>query len=202
MADENSAVARTAVTALTASRLVFAVAVAVILPGRQDTLWATWVCLVMVLLIELTDALDGYFARRLGVVSRLGKMLDPYTDSISRLIVFWTLARSERCFEIVPLLMAVRDLTCAYARIALAMAGRDVSARITGKVKAVIQGFAAGFLTGGPIYWNWSCFQGKLQGPLTAAFSIAVIAILLISMADYAWNAAKNWSADEGEPHG
>jgi len=195
---EDRTAAKSTVMALTVSRLAFAIAVAIILPGRQDTMWATWVCLALVLLIELTDALDGHFARRLGVVSRLGKMLDPYMDSVSRLIVFWTLARANRCLEIVPLLMAVRDLTCAYARIALAMGGRDVSARMTGKIKAVVQGFAAGLLTAGPIYWNWAVWGGKLQAPVIWAFSLAVVAILLVSTVDYVWNAARSWS-DDGE---
>ena len=199
MSEQNSAVAKHVVTALTVSRLALAIIMAFILPGRQDTLWAAWVCLAMVLLIELTDVLDGYCARRFGVVSRFGKMLDPYSDSISRLIVFWTLSRSDRCLELVPLCMAIRDLTCAYSRIALAQAGRDVSARMTGKVKAVVQGFAAGFLTAGPIYWNWPCWGGKLQTPVTWFFSLAVIGILLVSMIDYVWAAAKSWR-DEAKP--
>ena len=156
-------------------------------------MWATCTGLALVLVIEFTDAFDGYCARRFGVVSRLGKMLDPYMDSVSRLIVFWTLARSERCLAIVPLLMAIRDITCAYARIALSMSGRDVSARITGKIKAVVQGFAAGFLVAGPIYWHWECWHGKLATPSVWFWSLAVIAILLISMTDYVWAAARTW---------
>ena len=43
-------------------------------------------------MIELTDALDGAIARARGVTSELGATLDPLTDSMSRLIVYWTLA--------------------------------------------------------------------------------------------------------------
>ena len=199
MASEDRPLAQHAVTALTGSRVAFAVAVAFILPGRQDAMWAACTCLVLVLLIEFTDALDGYCARRFGVVSRLGRMLDPYMDSISRLIVFWTLASAGLCLAIVPLLMAIRDITCAYARIALSMSGRDVSARITGKIKAVVQGFAAGLLVSGPIYWNWGCWHGKLKTPSIWFWSLAVIAILLISMADYVWAAARSWQDERDE---
>lgn len=199
MESQDRSLAQHVVTGLTVSRVGFAIALAIILPGRQDTMWGACVGLALVLLIEFTDALDGYCARRWGVVSRLGKMLDPYTDSVSRLIVFWTLARSERCFEIVPLLMAIRDITCAYARIALSMSGRDVSARMTGKIKAVVQGFAAGFLVGGPIYWNWACWNGKLKTPSIWFWSLPVVIILVVSMVDYSWAAAKSWREEQAE---
>ena len=201
MESQDRSSAQHVVTALTVSRVGFAIALAIFLPGRQDTMLGACVGLTLVLLIEFTDALDGFCARRWGVVSRLGKMLDPYTDSVSRLIVFWTLARSERCFEIVPLLMAIRDITCAYARIALSMAGGDVSARITGKIKAVVQGFAAGFLVGGPIYWDWACWGGKLKTPefWIWFWSLPVVIILVVSMADYSWAAAKVWRESGAE---
>ena len=200
MENQDRTVAQHLVTGLTVSRVGFAIALAIFLPGRQDTMWGAGIGLALVLLIEFTDALDGYFARRWKVVSRLGKMLDPYMDSVSRLIVFWTLARSERCFVIVPLLMAIRDITCAYARIALSMVGRDVSARITGKIKAVVQGFAAGFLVGGPIYWNWACWNGALSRTRVIWFwSLPVVIILVVSMVDYSWNAAKSWREEEAD---
>jgi len=182
--------------ALTISRLGFAVAVAFVLPGRQDEMWATWACLIMLLLIEATDALDGYCARRFNVVSELGKMLDPYADSISRIIVFWTMARSGRCWEILPLCMAVRDITCAYARIALSMSGKSVAARWTGKVKAVVQGIAGGFLVGGPIWWGSGT---QIKAVAIHVFSAAVVLILVISMFDYVAAAAKAWGPGEAE---
>ena len=200
MEDQDRSLAQHLVTGLTVSRVGFAIALAIFLPGRQDTMWGACIGLALVLLIEFTDALDGYFARRWRVVTRLGKMLDPYTDSVSRLIVFWTLARSDRCLEIVPLLMAIRDITCAYARIALSMSGRDVSARMTGKIKAVVQGFAAGFLVGGPIYWNWACWNGKLNETRAIWFwSLPVVIILVVSMVDYTWAAAKSWREGESD---
>ena len=197
--------------ALTVSRLGFAVAIAFLMPNRVEEVWATWLGLILLLLIEGTDAMDGWCARRFNVVSDLGKMLDPYADSISRIIVFWTLARNEclRCWEIVPLCMAVRDVTCAYARIALSMSGKSVAARWTGKVKAVVQGIAGGFLIGGPIWWGWAgrlrtveLFGHTIQWKTIGihGFSAAVVIILVVSMFDYVAAAAKAWGAAPGEP--
>ncbi len=196
------------VMALTVSRLGFAVVIAFLLPGRAEEVWATWLGLACLLLIEATDAMDGYCARRFHVVSDLGKMLDPYADSVSRILVFWTLARYDvrRCWEVVPLAMVVRDITVAYARIALSMSGKSVAARWTGKVKAVVQGFAGGFLIGGPIWWGWaghlrsvSLFgqEVTLKTIGVHGFSAAVVLVVLVSMIDYVKAAAQAWNEKE-----
>ncbi len=201
--------------ALTVSRLGFAVLIACVVPGRAEQVWVTWFGVICLLLIEATDALDGFCARRFNVVSDLGKMLDPYADSISRILVFWTLARHDvqRCWQIVPLCMVVRDITVAYARIALSMSGKSVAARWTGKVKAVVQGIAGGFLIGGPVWWGWggnlytiTLFGRTVQWKAIGihVFSFAVIAILLISMIDYVAAAARAWGESKaaGETSG
>ncbi len=55
-----------------------------LLPFVLWTLWEGWnaACLVLMLAATATDWLDGYFARRLGQVSDLGKVLDPVADKV------------------------------------------------------------------------------------------------------------------------
>ena len=108
---------------------------------------------LILLAIELTDLFDGRCARRFGAVTEWGAMLDPYSDSISRIIVYWGLACAGLAAPFVPLAMALRDLTAAYCRIVLAQHGQSVSARWSGKVKAVLQGITAAVLLLGPLYW-------------------------------------------------
>jgi CDP-diacylglycerol--glycerol-3-phosphate 3-phosphatidyltransferase len=134
---------------------------------------------VLLAISEVTDALDGFFARRLGVVSETGAMLDPYADSVSRLIVYWSLAGAGSALAFVPLVMAVRDVTVAYARITWVRQGKSVSARLSGKVKAVVQGVAAFALLWGPLYV-------KATGVwITVALSWLVIAVTVYSAVDY-----------------
>ena len=45
---------------------------------------------------ELSDAFDGYVARRMHQVTDLGKILDPMADSIYRISVFLPLGRNLR----------------------------------------------------------------------------------------------------------
>jgi phosphatidylglycerophosphate synthase len=107
-------------------------------------------------------------------------MFDPYSDSISRLTVYWSLAVIGRCLAVVPLIMAIRDVTVTYSRILLTRQGRDVSARRTGKLKALVQGFCAFPLMLAPLMpWRpWT-------GPVNAVLSAAVLIVTLASMVDY-----------------
>lgn len=130
-------------------------------------------------LSEITDALDGTLARHYNLVSEYGAMLDPYADSISRLIIYWSLAANNLVLWLLPLCMALRDITVAYARIMLAKKNLTVSAKRSGKIKALFQaigGFAALL---GPLYWNhigyWSFY----------ALSWFLIAVTLFSAIEY-----------------
>lgn len=134
--------------------------------------------------MELTDLLDGFVARRFGVVTEWGAALDPYMDSFSRLIVYWTLACVGLTLPLVPLVMALRDVTVAYCRIFLARAGHTVAANWSDKVKAVVQGVTAMVIVGEPIYrpllGSWPASMGAWL----------VIVITLASSAQYVKQAA------------
>lgn len=174
------------VASVTASRLLFSMGIGALAlfsiyqPSLKDESWVVICSLVLLGLAEASDALDGHFARKYGVVSDFGKMFDPYCDSVSRLIIYWSLAVMGRVWVVVPLVMAVRDVTVSYARIILTRKGRDVSARVTGKLKAVVQGVCAPILMA--LIWVDARFQAQIMG----ACSVAVIIITLASMFDYA----------------
>ncbi len=110
-------------------------------------------CGVVLGLIEMSDLLDGLLARFLKRASEWGAILDPYADSVSRVVVFWALARADLALWVTPLVMALRDITVAYSRIVLMRRGGSVSARLSGKVKAVVQGGGGLLLLFGPAYW-------------------------------------------------
>lgn len=124
--------------------------------------------------MELTDALDGTIARRFGVTTEWGAALDPYMDSFSRLIVYWTLACASLVTPVVPLVMALRDVTVAYCRIFLARAGHTVAANWSGKTKAVVQGATAMVIVGEPVYRP---LLGAWLAPVGAWFVVCVTAV-------------------------
>jgi cardiolipin synthase len=90
---------------LTFSRLVLAVPLGVLIL-REDYQWA----LAVGFLAGLSDALDGFFARKLQAFSRFGAALDPIADKVLVTVTFLCMAQ----VEIIPWYMAVvviaRDL--------------------------------------------------------------------------------------------
>jgi len=129
--------------------------------------------------MELTDLLDGFLARRFGVVTEWGAALDPYMDSFSRLIVYWTLACVGLTLPLVPLVMALRDVTVAYCRIFLARAGHTVAANWSGKIKAGVQAVTAMVIVGEPVY------RPLLGSWLISLGAWVVIVITLASAIEY-----------------
>ena len=131
------------VQGMTLGRIPLALAFAVLLLYADRTIVVLSVCALLLALIELSDLFDGLLARRLGLVTEWGAMLDPYADSISRLLVYWGLACAGLTLAVVPLAMACRDVTVAYCRIVWTRHGQSVSAQWSGKIKAVVQGVGA-----------------------------------------------------------
>ena len=137
-------------------------------------------CVFTIGLIEATDMFDGYIARRVGIVTEWGAMLDPYADSISRLIIYWSFSTSGLIIPLVPISMAFRDITVAYCRITLTRFGKSVSAKRSGKIKAVFQGVGAVIIVLGPLYWD-------ITGDWTIYFlSYLIILVTLASIIEYA----------------
>ena len=174
-----------AVQALTLARIPLAAAFAAVMIAAGPDRRAIWICATILAVSELSDLLDGIAARRLGVSSELGAALDPYVDSVSRFTVFWAESCAGLVSWAVPFAMALRDVTVAYARLAMSRKGRSVSARWSGKAKAVVQGTGAMAACLGPVYWVWT-------GTWTvSAISWAVISLTALSCVDYVLAAAR-----------
>jgi len=139
---------------VTLFRIPLAVTFLIVLSVLPLSNTAVWVCLLLLVANELSDLLDGVLARRLDAVTEWGAMLDPYADSMSRLIIYFALAVNELALLVLPLLMALRDITVAYARIIMSWHGQSVSAKRSGKIKAWFLGVGAFLLLLGPFYWE------------------------------------------------
>jgi len=174
------------VQSLTLSRLPLAAAFAAVLLSFDRSLPVPQspsvliFCAILLVLLELTDLLDGIVARKTRTVTEWGAMLDPYADSIARLTVYWALAYRGLAMALVPLVMACRDVTVAYCRIILARCNKSVSAKWSGKMKAQFQSVGSIFLLLGPFYWETT---GKWT---IHALSGIVAVVTLVSVFEYA----------------
>ncbi len=97
---------------------------------------------------ELSDALDGFIARKYNQVTDLGKILDPMADSISRISIFLTFTQPPVNVPLVLVFVFLyRDSVISTLRTICALRGFALAARPSGKIKAVIQGIAAFTIT-------------------------------------------------------
>ncbi|NIA20811.1 MAG: hypothetical protein GWP05_02315 [Anaerolineaceae bacterium] len=130
---------------ITVARVPLAAAAAILLyfdfAGPRTP--AAYVVVGLLVVCELTDLFDGLLARHLNVSSRFGSLFDPYCDSVSRIVIFFGLAAAGICPFWLFLLLALRDISVAYIRIMCILSDRPVSARLSGKTKALVQGLGA-----------------------------------------------------------
>jgi CDP-diacylglycerol--glycerol-3-phosphate 3-phosphatidyltransferase len=167
------------IQSVTLVRIPLSVIFFVLLTACKESTLTLVLAVGVLLLVETTDAVDGHIARYFNLASEYGATLDPYADSISRLIVYSALASKNLVFLLVPLIMALRDITVAYARILLAKKNRSVSARISGKIKAIVQAVGSFLAILGPYYWDrvgdWSFY----------ALSWIIITVTFLSSIEY-----------------
>lgn len=136
-------------TRLTVSRIVMSPIFFVLffLPywiGGGAPRWLTYLLLALYLIMELTDLLDGYLARKLDQVTDLGKILDPYSDVVSRITVFVCLAGVELMPLLLLLLVIYRELGIIFLRMHLLRRGVTMGASVWGKLKTVVSSIACG----------------------------------------------------------
>jgi CDP-diacylglycerol--glycerol-3-phosphate 3-phosphatidyltransferase len=97
-----------------------------------------WACIVFTL-AALTDVLDGYLARKLGVVSVLGKFLDPLADKLIVMAALVWLVPMGRIAAWVVVLLLAREISVTGLRSVAASEGVIISAGQEGKTKTALQ---------------------------------------------------------------
>jgi CDP-diacylglycerol--glycerol-3-phosphate 3-phosphatidyltransferase len=100
---------------------------------------AQWVALAIAVSFELTDAFDGWVARRRNEVSDFGKILDPLADSISRFTVFLCFLVAGYADVWSVAIVFWRDAVVSMLRVLSAGQSVVLAARTAGKAKAVVQ---------------------------------------------------------------
>ena len=93
------------------------------------------------ILAAITDALDGYIARRYGAVSKLGEFLDPVADKLmvsAALIVLIALGRVD---SLVALVIIGREIAVSALREWMAKIGKssNIAVNSMGKIKTIAQ---------------------------------------------------------------
>ncbi len=148
--------------ALTLLRLVLAAAFFASLNAYRypdtNTLWAG-IAIAIFVAAAITDALDGHLARKWGVTSRFGRLMDPFCDKVlilgaliylagPRFLVrewvedgsFFTMATGIYPWMVVIIL--VRELLVTGVRGVIESMGVSFGAKFSGKLKMILQSVA------------------------------------------------------------
>lgn len=137
---------------------------------------------LMYIVMELTDLLDGKIARRRKLVTDLGKVLDPFADVICHLTFFTCLLASNIMPVWAYIFVLWREFAQSFTRMLMMGKGKAMAANIFGKAKtclyalACICGFAYRILTVFKVEGSfWKTFDTVLLVlfALTAISSVA-----------------------------
>ena len=101
------------------------------------------IALPLLLFAEVTDYLDGHYARKHNEVSDFGKLFDPFADVILHLTSFVCLMQSyKEGYSYIPsflfLLIMLREFSQNFLRMVAAKKGTAIAARKGGKLKTVM----------------------------------------------------------------
>lgn len=137
---------------------------------------------------ELSDAFDGYLARKFHQVTDLGKLLDPMADSIYRISVFLTFTQPPVNLPLlIVFVFLYRDSVISTLRTICALRGFALAARSSGKIKAVVQASCAFLILIMMIPFS----LGLLSYTTLRTVSITVVSIAaaysLFSGVEYIW---------------
>lgn len=126
---------------LTAARLALAIVVFVLVP-----LHCFRSAFVVFVVAAATDWVDGYWARRFGQVTQVGRMFDPFVDKIIICGAFILLAaeKGSGIAAWMAVVVVARELLVTGLRSFIEQSGGDFSAKMSGKLKMVFQCVAAG----------------------------------------------------------
>ena len=146
--------------------------------GGEDAGWRWWATVVFVVAIA-TDWVDGYLARRDGLITDFGKLMDPIADkaltgtalvgmSIVGALPWW-----------ITVVILVREVGITLMRFVVIRRG-VIPASKGGKLKTVLQALAITLLLV-PV--------GGLLGTLGMWVAYAAVVVTVVTGVDYVWQA-------------
>jgi len=163
--------------------------------GGAFTQASVWVLIPLFIVMELSDALDGYIARKYNLVTDLGKILDPFSDVISRVTFFICFTGIGLMPLWMLLLILYRELGITFLRMFMMGRGTAMAASIWGKLKAITYTISSvgGLLYVAVVRLGWGSPQLFATGrtALLFLFGFAVFASLA-SFTTYAVHVARS----------
>ena len=124
---------------LTIVRICFVPVFVVLMALNGVWEYMKYISLGVFVLAALTDFLDGIIARRKGIVTRFGKLMDPLADKILIAAGFIMLTGLGIIPAWITVIVVVRDFLLNTLRMFGTEAGETIAAGVSGKIKIAFQ---------------------------------------------------------------
>lgn len=107
-----------------------------------DVSWGDVLAAIVFIIASITDAFDGYIARRDHIVTDLGKFIDPLADKVLVIAAMLALIELNRLPAWIVMVIITREFVVTGLRLVAAAQGVVIAASKGGKLKTVCQIFA------------------------------------------------------------
>lgn len=146
---------------------------------------AAWAVVLIFVIAALTDLADGYIARKYGLVTPFGQIMDPIADKLLILTALLIFSLEGTIQAWMAALIACREISVTAVRLTALTKGKLIPAESAGKLKAAFQMLAAALalvyrlgLVCGPAPWFTGGYQAVWLSLINGIMLIAVILTL------------------------
>ncbi|CCQ98556.1 CDP-diacylglycerol-glycerol-3-phosphate 3-phosphatidyltransferase [[Clostridium] ultunense Esp] len=158
--------------------------------GEETLSYNEAVALFLFLIAALTDQLDGYLARKMGLITNFGKLMDPLADKMLVTAALVMLVQLGRIPAWMVILILSREFAVSGLRMIAASEGMVMAAGPWGKLKTVLQMIAISLLIVHNLPFSF------LHLPLDQIMLWAALMVTLISGFDYFWKNPHIWRGE------
>ncbi|MDO4573281.1 MAG: CDP-diacylglycerol--glycerol-3-phosphate 3-phosphatidyltransferase, partial [Clostridia bacterium] len=118
--------------------------------------WWNYLAAAVFFIADATDIIDGHIARKRGLITNFGKLMDPIADKLLFLSAFIMLCWLDRLHPILCFVFVAREIVIDGFRLVTAAGGTVIAANALGKIKATLQVLAILWtLLENPVFRRW-----------------------------------------------
>ena len=139
-----------------------------------------WLSGTIFVVAFITDALDGYIARKYQMITDFGKFLDPIADKLLVTAAFFALVEQQKLSSWIAVIIISREFIVTGVRLLASSKGVVIAAGNLGKIKTILQTIALTLMLFRNFYIE---FFATIH--LDDIFMFAALVLTIISGVDY-----------------
>lgn len=144
------------------------------------------ILIVLLVICELSDVLDGFLARKKNQVTDFGKVLDPIADTMMHISVLLTFTQPPVSLPLLLVLVFLyREFLVSALRILCALKGIVLAAKRSGKIKAIMQATISFFILIMMSLYYFDALSLKWLQNMSLIFASITAVYTVISAFDY-----------------